>query len=160
MDTLTFEKFMSGDYPDDDYSIYIVRNNAEILYIGISRDNIYNRWFAADYSHITKFADGALWGNSKIGQVIVGNMPNSLQWSIDLLSIDDCIKLLGDKSPCKSKYDNNALDRLERYLISELNPLFNVTHKTKNTHNTHRSTEKYTHFTNRLDAPAEDLIAY
>jgi len=160
MDTLTFEKFMSGDYPDDDYSIYIVRDNAEVLYIGISRDNIYDRWFTASYSHIIKFADGALMGRSTIGEVIVGNMPNSLQWSIDLLSIEDCIKLLGDKSPCKSEYDNNALDKLERYLISELNPLFNVTHKTKNTHNTHRSTEKYTHFTNRLDAPAEDLIAY
>jgi hypothetical protein len=137
MDTLTFEKFMSGDYPDDDYSIYIVRYNAEVLYIGISRDNIYNRWFTADYSHITKFANGALRGNSTIGQVIVGNLPNSLQWSIDLWSIDDCIKLLGDKSPCKSEYDNNALDKLERYLISELNPLFNVTH------NTQRPTGKY-----------------
>ena len=160
MDTLTFEKFMSGDHPDDDYSVYIVRDNTEVLYIGISRDNIYDRWFTASYSHIIKFADGALMGRSTIGEVIVGNMPNSLQWSIDLLSIDDCIKLLGDKSPCKSKYDNNALDKLERYLISELNPLFNVTHKTKNTHNARRSTEKYTHFTNRLDSPAEDLIAY
>lgn len=149
---------MSGDYPDDDdYSIYIVRDNAEVLYIGISRDNIYNRWFSADYSHITKFADGTLRGDSTIGQVIVGNIPNSLQWSIDLLSIDDCIKLLGDKSPCKSEYDNNALEKLERYLIGELAPLFNVTY---NTIKPHRPTEKYTHFTNRLDAPAEDLIAY
>jgi len=137
MDTLTFEKFMSGDYPDDDYSIYIVRDNAEVLYIGISRDNIYNRWFVADYSHITKFANGALRGDSTIGQVIVGNLPNSLQWSVDLLSIEDCIKLLGDKSPCKSEYDNKALEKLERYLISELNPLFNVTH------NTQRPTGKY-----------------
>ncbi len=137
MKTLTFRDFMNGNYDDDDYSIYIVRDNSNVLYIGISRGNVYNRWFSTDYCHISRFSNGAIRGNSIIGQAIANNLPISLDWSIDLWRVEDCIQLLGDNSPCKSEYDNDALNKLERHLIKELNPIFNVTH------NTQRDTGRY-----------------
>ena len=96
MKTLTFRDFMNGNYDDDDYSIYIVRDNSNVLYIGISRGNVYNRWFSTDYCHISRFSNGAIRGNSIIGQAIANNLPISLDWSIDLWRVEDCIKLLGD----------------------------------------------------------------
>jgi hypothetical protein len=133
MKSLTFKEFIDGKYvDDDDYAIYIVKNNADVLYVGISRDNIYNRWFTAEHSHIVRTANGtAIRGNSAIGQAIVENLPKSLEWTVILLTEAECIERLGDRSPCKSEYDNNALTKLERYLISKLQPLFNATHNTQ-----------------------------
>lgn len=65
------------------------------------------------------------------GKYVVENLPKSLEWTVILLTEAECIERLGDRSPCKSEYDNNALTKLERYLISKLQPLFNATHNTQ-----------------------------
>lgn len=105
---MTFEEFIEGNFPEDDYSLYIVWRGAECLYIGISKDNIWNRWFSRNGCHI-RMTDNHMIGNSIIGREIVKNLPQSLQWTIEL-----------------REYKN--LHRAEIDLIRELRPTYNRTY--------------------------------
>jgi hypothetical protein len=97
MITLTFLEFYKGDYEDVGYSLYFVRGaDGQALYIGISANSIWQRWFGGGTGHMTIGFDGKLHGASHIGQVIENNLPLSWEWKIDLLKVEDCERILAE----------------------------------------------------------------
>jgi hypothetical protein len=115
---------------DDDFDLYVVKNK-EVLYIGISSVNIWDRWFNSIDPHI-EFSNNRLIGRSLIGNVIVNHLPESLNWDIELWTLNDCINYLGDNSPYKSlqqiKTYDYAMRKLERALIRAMKPKLNYEH--------------------------------
>jgi hypothetical protein len=111
---MTFEKFAKGNFEAGHRNLYIVWRGKQALYVGISRDNIWSRWFAGARSHICINAGGH-WikgYSSPIGQAIIRNRPTSMRWKIELRHI---------------AYPNDLHDA-ERQLIHDLHPLFNSTY--------------------------------
>mgnify|MGYP001373148840 CR=1 FL=1 len=103
MIALTFDEFQDDEkFPDDDeIELYIVKDRKKVLYIGISKDNVYNRWFSMPSSHmrfVQKYSgtlEGGVWvGQSSIGIEIQKNFPKSLKWKIQLWSLKDCLEFL------------------------------------------------------------------
>jgi len=109
---LTFDKFAKGDYDEGERNLYIVWRRQQCLYVGVSRANIWNRWFSRGIqSHI--FNVGGHWRvdySSTMGRVIIRNLPASLSWKIELRHI------------------TQDLREAEEKLIYQLRPLFNTMH--------------------------------
>ena len=118
MYTLSFEKFTNpGNMPKDNIVLYVVRNKKNILYVGMSRANVWNRWFG--YSgRITKNIYNELVYHDAISMMIVNGLPDSNKWSIDLWTKEECASFLG----CKS----DDLRSVESELIASLLPKINV----------------------------------
>ena len=111
--TMTMGEFMRRDNPVTEHSIYILwygKAGTQALYVGISRDNVWNRWFYRDGCHITLYKSGNMQGNTTVGQAVANNRPESLAWEIEFRDYD---------------YLNQRLERVERELIKELRPLLN-----------------------------------
>ena len=120
--TLSFGKFIKGDYQLGHRNLYIVWRGKQALYIGISRTDIWGRWFGrGGQSHMyfsQKYSgtlEGGRWqGLSPIGIVIVNNQPASMRWRIELRYV-----------PFMDRWD---LEEEEKKLIHEIHPLFNSAH--------------------------------
>ena len=123
---LTFERFMSQDYDDsadDIYTIYIVENGKDVLYVGMTKRNIFDRWFG--FSGHMEGENARYY--SEIGKVIYYNMPESKLWTIKMLTTKEAFDLLGEKAPKINNIDSPlAIEKVEHYLIKELHPLFNI----------------------------------
>lgn len=123
---MPFWKFAQGDYDDKPCNLYIVWRGKQALYVGISRDNIWNRWFLGSRSHMILFTPTdntgkqtgpVIWrGCSLIGQAIADNLPASKFWMIELRRVSE---------PEKFSFGNHLKDT-ERELIRDLHPLFNT----------------------------------
>lgn len=110
MTKMTLEQFYeNGDLEGND--LYIVWYENHALYVGISRNSLWYRWFYSSIGHI-RIMDGEWYAGSTIGHVICDNLPESLQWIIELrkYNIQDDTKII------------------EKNLIKELRPFFNGTH--------------------------------
>jgi hypothetical protein len=118
---IDFECFHNGEYQDDGYELYTIKNDSgDLLYIGISQRGICERWFGFG-GHILWSGNYAA-GNSAIGQRIVDHLPKSLNWKISLWSFDDCVSF------CKNDFHIPAIPTiqlLESYMISKLSPIMN-----------------------------------
>ena len=129
---LTFERFMSQDYDDsadDIYTIYIVENAKDVLYVVMTKRNIFDRWFG--FSGHMEAGSNPLY-YSEIGKVIYHNMPESKLWTIKMLTTEDAFDLLGEKAPKISNINSShAIRKVEHYLIKELHPLFNVSSQSR-----------------------------
>ena len=111
------------------HDLYIIKNDQVVLYIGISKENIWNRWFATSYSHIQKNYYGQWFGCSTIGRRIVYNMPESDNWIIELWSLDDCKMAFSEQ--CKAAHwslDRMPINEFERMMIRQYCPVDNVYH--------------------------------
>jgi hypothetical protein len=108
--TITFGDFMKGN-KDGGHNLYIIWRNNQALYIGISTRGAWSRWFSGWSSHMGRNVFGKWYGCSPIGEEVVRNLPDSLQWGVEL-----------------RYYDTWYLDNEERKLIRELCPLLNDTH--------------------------------
>lgn len=89
---ITFKQFYEYTYDEEGFhELYIMKNGLdEILYIGISNQNIWNRWFGMR-GHILdngKFMSG----ESSVGKNVVNHLPDSWNWKIQLWTLDDCIE--------------------------------------------------------------------
>jgi len=69
---INFKDFYEYRYREDGfYELYVIKNAfEEILYVGISNQNIWNRWFGWN-GHITGDANYMI-GESTVGKKIVG----------------------------------------------------------------------------------------
>jgi hypothetical protein len=120
--TLTFDQFLRQKYQADRHNLYIVRTGKQALYVGISRSDVWGRWFAGGEKSHMYFAqkysgtrEGGRWlGHSSIGQVVEFNFPRSLKWKVELRHYSTF-----------SWTNNEKLEEAERRLIRELRPLFN-----------------------------------
>ena len=110
---LPFKKFAKGDYDEGDRNLYIVWRGKKCLYVGISKYDIWVRWFHRNHSHIEVEADTIWHGHSPIGQAITRNLPSSYRWKIEL------------------RYVPEDLEAEERKLIRQLRPLFNIVYRNK-----------------------------
>jgi len=93
-------------------NLYIISNEKNCLYVGISKSNVWNRWFSTNSPHIYNYPKGKWTGESTIGQIVVNNQPMSLNWKIDL-----------------REYNLRLLEDIEKKLINVYKPLYNVTHR-------------------------------
>ena len=122
---LTFEQFHEKQYQEEGFRLYVVKNrHNDVLYIGISTTNIWERWFSWG-GHIVW--DGkVIYGESPIGTKIEDHLPDSLRWKIQLWTLDDCIQFCRAELP----KDISALTihQIEPIMIQKLSPAFNVTH--------------------------------
>jgi hypothetical protein len=126
---LTFSEFYAGDFVDQGYELYIVKDRQQqVMYIGISRDSVWNRWFGGINSHMDAAQNGLLHGNSIIGEVIQRRFPDSWNWHIELWTKDDCLRRLRDDLNGMNDQSVERLDLegIESYLIKKTSPLYNV----------------------------------
>jgi hypothetical protein len=124
---LSMKEFYKDEFKADNYCLYMVRNGeSDLLYIGISSDSIWNRWFGGSFSHIPH----GKYPNSLIGQKIFDHLPDSGNWKIQLWTPADCVKAckkFSDKSQYKLIRPNN-MRYMEKFLIEHLRPILNRTH--------------------------------
>lgn len=96
------------------YSIYRFRDGDFILYVGKTLRNIAERL----YEHI------GLDGQTQLTKLIEDNLPESLDWQIDLFTVHDCIPLIREHP--RPKIINEAdIDLAERAMILHSRPAIN-----------------------------------
>ena len=122
---ITFKEFYEYKYIEDGFNeLYIMKNGLdEVLYIGISEQNIWNRWFGFN-GHIL---DGGnfLKGRSSVGEKVVDHLPDSWSWKIQLWTLEDCVGFCKSEiSPTRKSYD---IKYLEPFMIQKLRPSLNNT---------------------------------
>ena len=128
MKLLKFSEFYRGQFADDGYELYIVKdNNEKIMYIGISRDSIWHRWFGGGPSHMDADTAGKIYGKSYIGEVIERRFPTSWDWTIELWTREDCLKA------CEAEFSGKDMNKIEiesiePYMIIKFEPLYNILH--------------------------------
>ena len=128
MKALLFSHFYRGDYDDLGYELYLIKDFADnVMYIGISRDFIWHRWFDGGTSHMDVDMKGRIYGKSYIGEVVERRFPISWNWIIELWTKEDCLKA------CVAILSNMNLGEIgieviEPYMINKYNPLYNVAH--------------------------------
>lgn len=107
-------------------NLYIVKYQGIVLYVGISRDHVYNRWFGIR-GHIHTTPDGR-WINadSTIGELVVLNQPQSHEWEIEVMEIDNKLlgikerELIGKYHPCANKTYNLKPNQIPKDLKQDL----------------------------------------
>lgn len=109
--TISFKSFYNG-YDCGNRNLYIIWRNKQCLYVGISRSDIWNRWFGSLSPHIYSLNNDSF--NSTIGKVISKNYPKSMSWKIEMRYIED-----------------KWLNTEEINLIQKYRPLFNTTYSPK-----------------------------
>lgn len=99
----------------------------DILYIGTSTINIWERWFGWG-GHMTW--DGQIiYGESAIGTKIENHLPDSFHWKIQLWTLQDCIKFCKKELP--SDCSRVTVLDVEPLMIQKLSPALNVIHNLK-----------------------------
>jgi hypothetical protein len=118
---LTFQEFHEHKYQEDGFRLYVIKNrHNNILYVGISTNNIWERWFGFG-GHMVW--DGrVIYGESPIGVKIEDHLPDSLRWKIQLWTLQDCIEF------CEVPKDTAILNirDVEPIMIQKLSPALNV----------------------------------
>lgn len=120
---ITFKEFYEYQYPKEDYhELYVMKNGLEdILYIGISSQNIWNRWFGWN-GHIAEGPNFMI-GESTVGRKVVDHLPDSWDWKIQLWTLDDCREFCADELNPNGRYD---IKLLEPFMIQKLRPSLNT----------------------------------
>jgi hypothetical protein len=133
--SLFFSQFLEANYKRDRHNLYIIWKGKQALYVGISKTDIWGRWFSGSYGHMMFIHQTKRWiGNSSIGSVIERNFPKSLKWKVELRRYSTF-----------SWTDNEKLEMAEQRLIRELRPLFNSTYRSSLTDKENELIERLTH---------------
>ena len=120
---LTFLDFHEQKYEENRYRLYVMKNAlGDILYVGISTDNIWFRWFG--WGGYMTWDGKVIYGESPIGEKIENHLPDSLKWKIQLWTLDDCLNFCRDKLPADTTH--LTIRDIEPMMIQELRPALNV----------------------------------
>jgi hypothetical protein len=128
MKSLKISDFYTGLFVDEGYELYLVKDiEGLLMYIGISRDSVWHRWFGGGPSHMDANPEGKVYGKSYFGEVIERRFPHSWNWTIELWTKEECL------SVCKDNFSGRdpakiTIESIEPYMIAKLEPLYNVTH--------------------------------
>lgn len=122
---LNFIQFHEQQYHEDGYELYVLINGlGNVLYIGISSVDIWERWFG--WGGHMMWDREVIYGESPIGVKIENHLPDSLMWKIQLWTLKDCLKF------CKSELPGNdteiTIKDMEPIMIRKLSPALNGTH--------------------------------
>ncbi len=122
---IEFRRFHGQDYVEEGYNLYVVKNGLNnVLYVGISTISIWERWFGWN-GHIL-WTDNIIQGTSVVGQKIADNLPESLNWKIQLWTLEDCVIYCSDLLPPNRGILDVKL--IEPYMIQKLSPILNATY--------------------------------
>ena len=121
---ITFKDFYEYKYNEDGFhELYVMKNGFEdILYVGISNQNIWNRWFGWN-GHIMA-GPNFMVGESSVGRKIVDHLPDSWDWKIQLWTLDDCMAFCADGLNPNGRY---TIQMIEPFMIYKLHPVLNAT---------------------------------
>jgi len=122
---LEFQQFHDQDYRENGYELYVVRNGlGDVLYVGISTNNIWERWFG--WGGHMMWDGNVIYGESPIGVKIENHLPDSLNWKIQLWTLEDCIKFCRKELP-SYKFEK-TIHAVEPIMIRILSPAINNTY--------------------------------
>lgn len=97
------------------YSIYRFRDGEFVLYVGKTSRNILERLF----EHI------GIDGQTQMTTLIEDNLPEALNWEIDLFTVKECIPLIKRHLKVERINERN-FDLAERAMILESRPAMNM----------------------------------
>lgn len=125
---LSFSQFMGRKYDERDeiHELYVLRTDAYILYIGISRSDVWDRWFQLPTSHLFRVGKDLWRSNSEAGRAVLECYPESKGWIIQLWTVDDCIQFLGLDNRLEIKRAQRDIFFVESLMINKLKPALNV----------------------------------
>lgn len=111
-------------FPHDFFQLYVMKNGlGDVLYVGISTVDVWGRWFGWG-GHMV-WEGKIVYGESSIGIKIENHLPDSLNWKIQLWSLDDCLDFCKDEAPVD--LSQATINLLEPIMIQKLSPALNVT---------------------------------
>lgn len=73
------------------YRLYVIRDGDTILYVGLSRDPFYRL-----REHMGLGDEYAAPEPSRIGDLIIRFLPDSLSWTVDLYQLTDCTSYVAE----------------------------------------------------------------
>jgi hypothetical protein len=128
MKALLFSEFFEGSYDDAGYELYVIKEPGGIvMYIGISKESVWHRWFGGGTSHMDRDASGQFYGKSYIGEVIARRLPQSWNWVIELWTKEDCLSVC--RKDIRGRNINDlGIELVEPFMIAKFEPLYNVIH--------------------------------
>lgn len=120
---ISFREFFEYTYHEDGFhELYVLKNGLnETLYIGISSENIWNRWFGPR-GHVM-VGHNYLIGESSVGRKVVDHLPDSWEWKIQLWTLENCKAFCANELNPTGRYD---IQWLEPIMIQKLRPSLNV----------------------------------
>ncbi len=122
---LEFIQFHKQQYRNNRYELYVIKNGlGDILYIGISSRDIWERWFGWG-GHMT-WDGNVIYGESPIGMKIENHLPHSLKWKIQLWTLNDCKKFC--RKELRGTTDDITICDIEPIMIQKLSPSLNRTY--------------------------------
>jgi hypothetical protein len=86
--------------------VYVVRDGKTVFYVGLSTRNVINRIL----DHCGLSAQAGL--PDSLGRLIFDNAPDSGAWQVELLTLADCSRLLGDPARLDEQTAEVGLIRL------------------------------------------------
>lgn len=122
---LSFKDFHEQNYEEEGYCLYVMKNGlGDILYAGISIVDVWTRWFGWG-GHMT-WDGNIIYGESPVGAKIENNLPNSLNWNIQLWTLKDCLLFCRNELP--SVVSEITIHDVEPIMIQKLAPVLNATY--------------------------------
>ena len=122
---LDFQQFHDQKYREQGYELYVLKNGlGGILYIGISKNDIWQRWFGWG-GHMT-WDGNVIYGESPVGVKIENHLPDSLNWKIQLWTLQDCVNFCRNELPIDTLAI--TIQEIEPIMIRKLSPALNGTY--------------------------------
>jgi hypothetical protein len=122
---LTFQAFHDQKYREQQFCLYVVINgNENVSYVGISTNDVWERWFGWG-GHMTWDGD-VIYGESPIGVKIQNHLPDSLNWKIQLWTLEDCLEFCRKEIP--GDLSEVTIHEIEPVMIRKLSPTLNLTY--------------------------------
>ena len=128
MINMKFLLFMKQEYnPGEElHQMYVLKGEGCVLYVGISTVDPWWRWFNSPSPHLYLVSKNKLRAGSQVGEAVVRCLPESMDWTIELWTVEDCISFLN----ITDRFQTNRLNRHIRYaenlMIKKLNPVLNI----------------------------------
>jgi len=115
---------MEGNYKDplEPYQLYVVRKASQVLYVGISESNVWNRWFSGTFSHMPINIHGEYDGITRIGIEISRDIGHLSEYRIELWTLKDCMEYCKD-SLLSDKCDIHDVEPL---MVQAWRPVLNM----------------------------------
>ena len=130
MISVTLGELLEGKESNDfnHGSLYVLRNEDGVKYVGITERGISARWINQWGGHLMHNIYGQLMHGSHVGRFIIDWLPASLEWTLESWTPEECVEFLGDDFPPHACHIE--AHHVEYYMIQKLQPRLNVMHGT------------------------------
>src|SRR5271157_2690979 len=152
---LEFIQFHEQKYRGKRYELYMLNNGVgDILYIRISTRDVWERWFG--WGGHMMWDGKVICGESPIGVKIESNLPDSLQWKIQLWTLKDCITFFRNELP--KDLHNITIHDIEPIMIQKLSPAINSTYNLHPSNDTTRKSRKEMELEQKADRAYDEIF--